>query len=139
MLQYKTSRAGTRVDGDFLKVHDVETSPEENKVTCWIASEAGKSFSVVWQDRNPSRNFNLTGEAKLFLVAAFWLSESIQHVCYDGLATRVLQAAEKVKKLEAKLVASRKASEKRVKVEGKGVIDLTCGERTPSILGQFGS
>jgi hypothetical protein len=42
MLEYNTFRAGIRVDGDFLNVYDVEISPEENKVTCWIASEAGK-------------------------------------------------------------------------------------------------
>ncbi|KAF8843797.1 hypothetical protein BDN67DRAFT_978696 [Paxillus ammoniavirescens] len=65
MLEYKTFRAGIRVDGDFLNVYDVETSPEENKVTCWIASEAGKNFSIVWQDRDLSRNYNISGEAKV--------------------------------------------------------------------------
>ncbi|KIK80737.1 hypothetical protein PAXRUDRAFT_833359 [Paxillus rubicundulus Ve08.2h10] len=65
MLEYKTFRAGIRVDGDFLNVYDVETSFEENKVTCWIASEAGKNFSVVWQDRDLSRNYNIAGHVKV--------------------------------------------------------------------------
>ncbi|KAF9232955.1 hypothetical protein BU15DRAFT_80643 [Melanogaster broomeanus] len=65
MLQYKSFRAGICVDGEFLKVYDVETLPEEDKVTCWIASEAGKNFAVVWQDRSFTRNFDLSGEVRV--------------------------------------------------------------------------
>lgn len=39
--------------------------PEENKVTCWIASEAGKTFSVVWQDINHARQYHQTGDVTL--------------------------------------------------------------------------
>ncbi|KIJ60389.1 hypothetical protein HYDPIDRAFT_32354 [Hydnomerulius pinastri MD-312] len=65
MLQLRTFRAGIRVDGEFLQAYDVEMLPEENKVTCWVASEAGKNFSVVWQDLNFTRHFNLLGELKV--------------------------------------------------------------------------
>ncbi|KAG0708119.1 hypothetical protein DFH29DRAFT_871044 [Suillus ampliporus] len=65
MLSYGTLRACIRVDGRALESYGIETFPEENKVTCWIASEAGKTFSVVWQDINPARQYHQTGDVTL--------------------------------------------------------------------------
>ncbi|KAG1743500.1 hypothetical protein EDB19DRAFT_568532 [Suillus lakei] len=65
MLSYGTLRACIRVDGQALESYRIETFPEENKVTCWIASEAGKTFSVVWQDINHARQYHQTGDVTL--------------------------------------------------------------------------
>ncbi|KAG1883486.1 hypothetical protein F4604DRAFT_1575804 [Suillus subluteus] len=65
MLSYGTLRACIRVDGQALESYGIETFPEENKVTCWIASEAGKTFSVVWQDINHARQYHQTGDVTL--------------------------------------------------------------------------
>lgn len=65
MLSYGTLRACIRVDGQALESYGIETFPEENKVTCWIASEAGKTFSVVWQDINYARQYHQTGDVTL--------------------------------------------------------------------------
>lgn len=65
MLSYGTLRACIRVDGQALESYGIETFPEENKVTCWIASEAGKTFSVVWQDINHARQHHQTGDVTL--------------------------------------------------------------------------
>ncbi|KAH7921593.1 hypothetical protein BV22DRAFT_1132141 [Leucogyrophana mollusca] len=50
MLQFGTLRACIKVDGVILTPYGIETIVEESKVTCWIPSEVGKNFSVVWQD-----------------------------------------------------------------------------------------
>ncbi|KAH7884284.1 hypothetical protein F5I97DRAFT_1929160 [Phlebopus sp. FC_14] len=65
MLIYGTFRAGIQVDGAILPTYDVETSFQDNTVTCWIASEAGKTFSVVWQDRDTSRSHSLLGDVTI--------------------------------------------------------------------------
>ncbi|KAG1821974.1 uncharacterized protein BJ212DRAFT_1547943 [Suillus subaureus] len=65
MLSYGTLRACIRVDGQALETYGIETFPEENKVTCWIASEAGKTFSIVWQDINHARQYHQTGDVTL--------------------------------------------------------------------------
>ncbi|KAG2362806.1 hypothetical protein BDR07DRAFT_1406180 [Suillus spraguei] len=65
MLSYGTLRACIRVDGQALESYGIEMFPEENKVTCWIASEAGKTFSVVWQDINHARQYHQTGDVIL--------------------------------------------------------------------------
>ncbi|KAG2118528.1 hypothetical protein BD769DRAFT_1030292 [Suillus cothurnatus] len=65
MLSYGTLRACIRVDGQALESYGIEMFPEENKVTCWIASEAGKTFSVVWQDINHARQYHQTGDVTL--------------------------------------------------------------------------
>ncbi|KAG2145220.1 hypothetical protein DEU56DRAFT_789487 [Suillus clintonianus] len=65
MLSYGTLRACIRVDGQALESYGIETFPEENKVTCWIASEAGKTFSVVWQDINHPRQYHQAGDVTL--------------------------------------------------------------------------
>ncbi|KAG1863447.1 hypothetical protein C8R48DRAFT_203529 [Suillus tomentosus] len=65
MLSYGTLRACIRVDGQALESYGIETFPEENKVTCWIASEAGKTFSIVWQDINHARQYHQTGDVTL--------------------------------------------------------------------------
>lgn len=48
-----------------MESYGIEIFPEENKVTCWIASEAGKTFSVVWQDINHARQYHQTGDVTL--------------------------------------------------------------------------
>lgn len=46
------------MDGKSRDVYNIET-PRHNVVTCWIASESGKKFSVNW--RNTTRRFALQG------------------------------------------------------------------------------
>ncbi|KAG2153984.1 hypothetical protein DEU56DRAFT_907445 [Suillus clintonianus] len=50
MLKHQEYTAWVSVDGQPLEVYAVETSLATNEVTCWIASEAGKEFSVHCQN-----------------------------------------------------------------------------------------
>ncbi|KAG1729840.1 uncharacterized protein EDB91DRAFT_1252880 [Suillus paluster] len=54
MLKYQEYTAWISVDGQPLETYAVETLPATNEVTCWIASEAGKEFSVHCQDTSAS-------------------------------------------------------------------------------------
>ncbi|OAX38689.1 hypothetical protein K503DRAFT_856536 [Rhizopogon vinicolor AM-OR11-026] len=55
MLKYQEYTAWISVDGQPLENYAVETSQATNEVTCWIASEAGKEFSVHCQDTSITR------------------------------------------------------------------------------------
>jgi len=52
-MDLKGYSAWISVDGTALKEYNIEVS-NGNKATCWIASEAGKMFSVNWRDSNRS-------------------------------------------------------------------------------------
>ncbi|KAG0702821.1 hypothetical protein DFH29DRAFT_1045353 [Suillus ampliporus] len=49
MLKHQEYTAWISVDGQPLETYAVETSLATNEVTCWIASEVGKEFSVHCQ------------------------------------------------------------------------------------------
>ncbi|KAJ7049693.1 hypothetical protein C8F01DRAFT_1378202 [Mycena amicta] len=43
-------RAWIAIEGEEAEEYDVQTSEEDKTVTCWIASELGKRFSVHWEN-----------------------------------------------------------------------------------------
>ncbi|KAH8113120.1 hypothetical protein DFH11DRAFT_363268 [Phellopilus nigrolimitatus] len=50
MPQHRNFRAWLFCDGDVLEEYKVMQDPEDEKVyTCWVASEAGKQFSLHWE------------------------------------------------------------------------------------------
>ncbi|KAF8199964.1 hypothetical protein K438DRAFT_1583141 [Mycena galopus ATCC 62051] len=51
------------IDGIATAEYNVEISEAEKTVTCWIASELGKKFSVHWQ--NTSFRGCTTGQVKM--------------------------------------------------------------------------
>ncbi|KAH7921594.1 hypothetical protein BV22DRAFT_1038465 [Leucogyrophana mollusca] len=61
MLQFGTLYACIKVDGILPTAYGIETIAEEKKVTCWIPSEVGKTFSIVWQDTYEFRNYHQAG------------------------------------------------------------------------------
>ncbi|KAJ7049725.1 hypothetical protein C8F01DRAFT_1378227 [Mycena amicta] len=50
MLHWKDFSACIMVDGKEAKEYDIETSEAENVVTCYIASQTGKEFTVLWEN-----------------------------------------------------------------------------------------
>ncbi|KAJ7141255.1 hypothetical protein C8R44DRAFT_866887 [Mycena epipterygia] len=48
MLIWKEFSAWISIDGTEAAEYGIETSEDEKTVTCWIASELGKKFSVNW-------------------------------------------------------------------------------------------
>ncbi|KAJ7160249.1 hypothetical protein C8R46DRAFT_1194645 [Mycena filopes] len=46
MLHWKEFSAWITVDGQEVPEYDVQISEDEKKVTCWVPSEVGKTFSV---------------------------------------------------------------------------------------------
>jgi len=59
MLKYQEYTAWVSVGGQPLETYCVETFPATNEVTCWIASEAGKEFSLHCRDTSAIRLHNL--------------------------------------------------------------------------------
>ncbi|KAH7884270.1 hypothetical protein F5I97DRAFT_1888165 [Phlebopus sp. FC_14] len=47
MLQFKHFSAWIEVEGKELEQYGVEEDLEKNQVSCWIASQAGKTFSIL--------------------------------------------------------------------------------------------
>ncbi|EGN98742.1 hypothetical protein SERLA73DRAFT_181362 [Serpula lacrymans var. lacrymans S7.3] len=68
MLHYKTFEACVAVDDIQLEEYGVEVFEEENKVTCWIASEAGKQFAVKWQATVGDNSKHIQGKGVAGLV-----------------------------------------------------------------------
>ncbi|KAJ7933802.1 hypothetical protein B0H13DRAFT_682780 [Mycena leptocephala] len=52
MLHFRECSAWITIDGEELVEYEVETSEDQKTVTCWIASELGKKFSVSWKNTN---------------------------------------------------------------------------------------
>ncbi|KAH7921595.1 hypothetical protein BV22DRAFT_719323 [Leucogyrophana mollusca] len=65
MLQLGTLYACIKVNDVALPVYDIEISEKEKKVSCWIPSEAGKTFSIVWQDTHELRNYHEGGSVTI--------------------------------------------------------------------------
>ncbi|KAJ6629481.1 hypothetical protein B0H10DRAFT_1987367 [Mycena sp. CBHHK59/15] len=63
MLHWREFSAWITIDGVEAPEYDVETSQDEKTVTCWIASELGKKFSVCW--RNTSYRHDTSGGIKM--------------------------------------------------------------------------
>ncbi|KAJ7467185.1 hypothetical protein FB451DRAFT_1093244, partial [Mycena latifolia] len=61
-LHWKEFSAWITIDGKEAPELDVETSEDEKTVTCWIASELGKTFSVCW--KNASYYHDTCGQVK---------------------------------------------------------------------------
>ncbi|TFK35790.1 hypothetical protein BDQ12DRAFT_687554 [Crucibulum laeve] len=52
MLDYNGFSAWVTVDDAELPIYGVEVDHHQNRVSAWIPSEAGKSFTVHWKDNN---------------------------------------------------------------------------------------
>ncbi|KAF7357829.1 hypothetical protein MVEN_00829000 [Mycena venus] len=50
MLHWKEFSAWITIDGKEAVEYNVETLEDEKTVTCWIASELGKKFSIDWKN-----------------------------------------------------------------------------------------
>ncbi|KAJ7680834.1 Alpha/Beta hydrolase protein [Mycena polygramma] len=50
MLQSKEFSAWVSIEGQEVPEYDVEISDDKKTITCWIASELGKKFSVHWKN-----------------------------------------------------------------------------------------
>ncbi|KAK2460251.1 hypothetical protein APHAL10511_007640 [Amanita phalloides] len=53
MPRYSTLYARIKVDGGELPEYDIQVDESEKQVSCWIPSEAGKKFSVCWNNASP--------------------------------------------------------------------------------------
>ncbi|KAJ7879595.1 hypothetical protein B0H14DRAFT_2709399 [Mycena olivaceomarginata] len=51
MLQWKEFEAWVCIEGEETVEYDVQTSEDDRTVTCWIASELGKKFSIHWKNK----------------------------------------------------------------------------------------
>ncbi|KAJ7354654.1 hypothetical protein DFH08DRAFT_49488 [Mycena albidolilacea] len=87
MLLWKDFSAWLCIEGKEAPEYDVEVSEDERTVTCWIASELGKKFSVHWT--NSSFYQCTTGRVKMDGTdcGGKTISGRIlpQTVCKDGL------------------------------------------------------
>ncbi|KAF8626923.1 hypothetical protein AX17_006424, partial [Amanita inopinata Kibby_2008] len=63
MLKFDPFEAQVKVDGAGLPEYQVEVDEEAKRVTCWIASEVGKNFSVRWRNVDPT--FDTAGDVYL--------------------------------------------------------------------------
>ncbi|KAH0832992.1 hypothetical protein J3R83DRAFT_11973 [Lanmaoa asiatica] len=59
-MQLGTFTADIIIDGKVLEQYDV-VSESPTKVTCWIASEEGKSSSVKWECHEEPRSTTIQG------------------------------------------------------------------------------
>ncbi|KIJ60376.1 hypothetical protein HYDPIDRAFT_117292 [Hydnomerulius pinastri MD-312] len=59
MLNFEEISAWVEVDGQELEQYGVEENLEKNEVTCWIATQAGKNFSIAYRDNAPYREVSL--------------------------------------------------------------------------------
>ncbi|KDQ63544.1 hypothetical protein JAAARDRAFT_29561 [Jaapia argillacea MUCL 33604] len=55
MLRLRELEASITVDGSELEQYDTRLAQSDQEATCWIPSEAGKSFSITWNDSLTSR------------------------------------------------------------------------------------
>nr|GAT55875.1 predicted protein [Mycena chlorophos] len=56
MLQLNGFNAWITIDGQPVPEHQVDISADQTSVTCWVASELGKNFSVHWQNVSSPRD-----------------------------------------------------------------------------------
>ncbi|KAJ7121338.1 hypothetical protein C8R43DRAFT_1033888 [Mycena crocata] len=63
MLHWKDFSAWISIDGTETPEYDIEMSEDKKTVTCWIASELGKTFSIHW--RNSSYHHDTSGIVKM--------------------------------------------------------------------------
>ncbi|KAJ7141252.1 hypothetical protein C8R44DRAFT_763065 [Mycena epipterygia] len=63
MPHWKEFKAWVTVDGKEAPEYAIEMSEDQKTVTCWIASELGKTFSVNWT--NVSFHGSTVGEVKM--------------------------------------------------------------------------
>ncbi|KAJ7212927.1 hypothetical protein GGX14DRAFT_445667 [Mycena pura] len=63
MLLWREFTAWVTIDGQEATEYGIETSEDQKTVTCWIASELGKTFSVHW--RNASYPHDTAGYVKM--------------------------------------------------------------------------
>ncbi|KAJ7854144.1 hypothetical protein B0H14DRAFT_2756821 [Mycena olivaceomarginata] len=61
MLHWNEYSAWMTIDGEDAVEYDVQTSKNKKKVTCWIASELGKKFSISWRNSSPSSSVDVMG------------------------------------------------------------------------------
>lgn len=59
-MDLKGYSAWITVDGTELKQYNVEISPEGNKASCWIPSEAGKASNITYVLCSVDRHVRLT-------------------------------------------------------------------------------
>ncbi|KAF8843791.1 hypothetical protein BDN67DRAFT_963980 [Paxillus ammoniavirescens] len=59
MLNLKEVSAWIEVDGQELEQYGVTQDLGKSEVTCWIATQAGQNFSVVYRDNMPHREHSL--------------------------------------------------------------------------------
>ncbi|KAJ7141253.1 hypothetical protein C8R44DRAFT_243530 [Mycena epipterygia] len=62
-MHCKEFKAWITIDGKEAVEYDVQTSEDQKTVTCWIASELGKTFSVNWE--NSSYRHDVIGDVKM--------------------------------------------------------------------------
>ncbi|KAJ7467187.1 hypothetical protein FB451DRAFT_1260410 [Mycena latifolia] len=55
MLHFKEFTAWVSIDGNEALEYGIETSEDQKSVTCWIASELGKTFIVNWTNSSYSQ------------------------------------------------------------------------------------
>ncbi|KAJ7020010.1 hypothetical protein C8F04DRAFT_313936 [Mycena alexandri] len=63
MLHLNGFSAWITIDGQEIAEYDIQTSEDEKNVTCWVAAELGKKFSVWW--RNNSHAAPVAGALKM--------------------------------------------------------------------------
>ncbi|KIM47110.1 hypothetical protein M413DRAFT_440642 [Hebeloma cylindrosporum] len=54
-LQFKQFSAHVKVDGKALECYSIWVDKKAKHVSCWIASEAGKAFSVIFEKEETKR------------------------------------------------------------------------------------
>lgn len=68
MISYRDLSAGIRVDGAVLPHFQPEYDDQTRTVTCWIASQAGRKYSVCWkQEKNVAPGFGGFIAGRIFL------------------------------------------------------------------------
>ncbi|KAF9223803.1 hypothetical protein BS17DRAFT_781217 [Gyrodon lividus] len=65
MLNLGGISAWVEVDGQELEQYGVAEDLEKNEVTCWIATQVGKNFSVVYRDNAQHREHSLSSCLRL--------------------------------------------------------------------------
>ncbi|KAF7357818.1 hypothetical protein MVEN_00827800 [Mycena venus] len=61
MLHWNEYSAWVTIDGEDAVEYDVQTSEDDKTVTCWIASELGKKFSISWKDSSSTSSVDVMG------------------------------------------------------------------------------
>ncbi|KAJ6508064.1 hypothetical protein DFH09DRAFT_275412 [Mycena vulgaris] len=83
-MHWNEFSAWLTIDGNVAPEFDVETSEDQKTVTCWIASELGKTFAVHW--KNSSYYHDTIGRVKMdgtpcggSLIRKQFLPKAIEH------------------------------------------------------------